>query len=178
MAGASPSPNPPPRSGGEGFLAMVGLAACAAPLVVALGSEKLLGLVPCAFCLLERKPYYVGLVVALAALAVPRRAARALMWALVAVLAVAAALSFVHVGVEQHFWPDPLPECTVPDFSGMTMAQRIAAMPARPTKPCEFPDYLIPGVKISFTQMAFLYALAVCAGLAIWLLRSKGRAQT
>jgi len=159
----------------EKWIALAGLAACAGAIFVAQFSERVLGLVPCAFCLLERKPYYVGAALAVLALLLPRRADRKALWALVAVVTIGAGLSGVHAGVEQHFWPDPLPECTVPDFSGMTMAQRLAAMPARPVKPCEFPDYLIPGVPVSMTQMALLYGLAVSAALAISLARSKGR---
>ncbi len=154
---------------------MLAFCASAGALLVATGSETFLGLVPCAFCLMERRPYYVAVVLALIALALPRSPARLFLWAVTAVLLIAAGLSFVHVGVEQHWWPDPLPECTMRDFSGMTMAQRLAAMPARPTKPCEFPDYLIPGLPVSMTQMAFLYALAVSGLLAICLSRKRGR---
>ncbi len=159
----------------EKWIALAGLLACAGAIFVAQFSERVLGLVPCAFCLLERKPYYAGIAIALLALLLPRRPARSVLWGLVFVVAIGAGLSLVHAGVEQHFWPDPLPECTVKDFSGMTMAQRLAAMPARPTKPCEFPDYLIPGVPVSFAQMALLYGLAVSAALAISLSRSRGR---
>ncbi len=159
----------------ETWIALLGLCASAGALLVARASETFLGLVPCAFCLLERRPYYVAVVLALLALALPKSPARLVLWALVAVLVIAAGLSFVHVGVEQHWWPDPLPECTVRDFSGMTMAQRLAAMPARPTKPCEFPDYLIPGLPLSMTQMACLYALAASGILAICLSRKRGR---
>jgi disulfide bond formation protein DsbB len=158
---------------GARTLAAAGLVACLCALAVAHGAERFLGVVPCAFCLLERKPYYLSVLVALAALAAPRRLARPVLWVLAGLFAVSTMLSFVHVGVEVHAWPDPLPQCTVPDFSGMTMAQRIAAMPLRPVKPCEFPDYLIPGLPVSMAQMAFLYALAICAGLAICLVRSK-----
>jgi disulfide bond formation protein DsbB len=159
----------------EKWLAVAGFLACLAALLVAHGSERFLGLVPCAFCLLERKPYWVGMALALLALALPRRQARTVLWLLVVVVLVGACLSAVHAGVEQHFWPDPLPECTVPKFSGMSAAQRFAAMPARPAKPCEDPDYLIPGLPISMSQMALLYALVVSATLAIWLGRTKGR---
>ena len=159
----------------ERRLALVGLAACLLALGVALGAEHFLGVVPCAFCLLERKPYYAGIVVGVAAVLAPARSRRPLLWLLVALLAIATGLSFVHVGVELHAWPDPLPECTVPDYTGMTMSQRIAAMPLRPVKPCEFPDYLLPGLPVSMAQMAFLYALAACTGLAIWMSRSKER---
>jgi len=162
----------------ERRLALSGLAACLLALAVALGAEHFLGLVPCAFCLLERKPYYAGLVVGLAAVFAPGWLRRPLLWLLVLCLAAATALSFVHVGVELHAWPDPLPECTVPDYAGMTMAQRLAAMPSRPVKPCEFPDYLVPGLPVSMAQMAFLYALAVCAGLAIWMSRSISKGRT
>ena len=149
--------------------------ACAAAIVVARGSEAFLGLVPCAFCLLERWPYYIGTGIAVLALFVPRVAGRGLLWLTVAVLVGGAGLSFTHVGVAQHWWPDPLPECSAPDFSGMTMAQRLAAMPSRPAKPCEDPDFLIPGVPVSMTQMGFLYALAVSGSLAMSLSRSRGR---
>jgi disulfide bond formation protein DsbB len=159
----------------EKFQAAAGTAACAIPMAVALGSERFQGLIPCAFCLLERKPYYAGVIVGVIALLMPRRAARALLWLVVALLAVASVASAIHVGVQWHWWPDPLPECRAPDFTGMTMAQRLAAMPARPAKLCEDPDYLIPAIPISYPEMGVLYALAVSAGLAMWLNATKGR---
>jgi disulfide bond formation protein DsbB len=158
----------------ETWLALTGLAACGLALLVAYGAEHLLGLVPCAFCLLERKPYVAGIDLSLLALLLPRRFARMALWALVAVLAAGAALSLVHAGVEFHLWPDPLAQCSVPRFSGMTMAERLAAMPARPQKPCEDPDYLIPFLPISITDMGFLYALVISSFLAMSLSRSKG----
>jgi disulfide bond formation protein DsbB len=147
--------------------------ACAAALCVAWGAEKFLGLNPCAFCLLERRPYYVGGATALAAVLLPSRPSRMLLWGVLVAFVVAAGLSLTHTGVEQHWWPDPLAECSAPDFKGMTMAQRLAAMPARPAKPCEDPDYLIPGVPVSMTQMGLAYALACSTGLAIWLVRNR-----
>jgi disulfide bond formation protein DsbB len=82
----------------------------------------------------------------------------------------------VHVGVEQRWWKSPLPECTAPDLRGLSPAERLARMPATPSVPCEDPVYLVPGVPISMAQMNFIYALAVAAGLAIWLLRLPRRA--
>ncbi len=149
------------------------LAACAGALAVAFGGERFLGLVPCAFCLLERWPYRAGAALALLAVLLPRRSARVVLWLVVPVLLVGAGLSFTHVGVEQHWWPDPLPECTAPDLRGLTAAERLAAMPSRPAKPCEDPDFLIPGLPVSVTQMGLAYALAVSAGLAMFLARSR-----
>lgn len=157
------------------WLAGLSALACVAALGVAFGSERFLGLNPCAFCLLERRPYELGGGLALLALMVPAGMARPLLWGVLAVLCVAVGLSAVHVGVEQHWWPDPLPACTVPDFSGMSAAQRLAAMPARPAKPCEDPDFLIPGLPVSMTQMGFAYALAVSAMLAMSLSSRRGR---
>ena len=153
--------------------ALFGTAACAVAILVARGSEVFLGLNPCAFCLLERWPYYIGAALGLVCLVLPRAPARAGLWLLAVVLLTGAGLSFVHTGVERHWWPDPLPACRAPDFSGMTMAQRIAAMPARPAKPCEDPDYLIPGVPVSMAEMGVLYALGCSAGLAFLLAGSR-----
>ena len=159
----------------EKALALAALAACAAALVVAEVAQHLLGFIPCDFCLLERWPYRVGMVVALLAWGSPRRPARVLLWGLVVVLLVAAGLSLTHTGVELHWWPDPIAACSAPDFRGMTIAQRLAAMPARPAKSCGEPDFLIPGLPLSMTQMGLIYALAVSSCLAICLSRSKGR---
>jgi disulfide bond formation protein DsbB len=159
----------------ERDLSVAGIAACAGALAVAHGAELFLGLNPCAFCLLERWPYNIGLGLGILALLLPKHPARLVLWALTLVILSAAALSLVHTGVEAHWWPDPLPECRAPDFTGMTLAQRLAAMPARPAKPCEDPDYLLPGIPLSMTQMGLIYALAVSSCLAIWLTRSKGR---
>ena len=57
----------------------------------------------------------------------------------------------------------------------MTESQRLAAMPLRPAKPCEDPDFLVPGLPISMTQMGLAYALATAAGLAISLTRRSVR---
>ena len=157
------------------WLALATFAACILALGVAYGAETFLGLVPCAFCLLERWPYRICAGLALLAFVLPRRAGLVALWLVVPVLIGAVGLSFVHTGVEQHWWPDPLPECTTANLSGMTMAQRLAAMPARPAKPCEDPDFLISGVPISVTQMGLAYALAISAGLSISLIRNKGR---
>ncbi len=158
----------------ETQLGVTSLVACATAIGIAHASETLLGLVPCAFCLLERKPFIAGLWLSMAALLLGGWLARIVLWLVVAVIAAGAAISFVHVGVEWHLWPDPLPACSLPNLAGLSLEQRLAALPARPAKPCEDPDFLIPFLPISMAQMAFVYALVVSGGLATLLL---GRAE-
>ena len=128
---------------------------------------------PCALCLLERWPYRVAIALGLVASVVPHRWARALLVLVVLAMLVDAAMAVVHVGVEQHYWPSPLPECAAPRFTGGSIAERLAQMPARPAKPCEDAAYLIPGLPISMAAMNLLYALAFALGLGVLLWRDR-----
>ncbi len=144
-------------------------------LGVALGSEHFLGLIPCALCLVERWPYRIAIATGLIALVLPRRAARAAAWLLVLVFLAAAAAAAVHVGVEQHWWDSPLPECMAPNLAGLSPAERFARMPMHPSKSCADADYLIPAIPITMTQANLTYALASAAFLAISLKRIPRR---
>jgi disulfide bond formation protein DsbB len=154
-------------------VALVCALAAGFALGLALASEYWGGLVPCALCLLERWPYRVAIVLALLALVVPRGVARVLLLLVLLAMLTAAALAVVHVGVEQHAWPSPLPECAAPSFSGGSIAERLAQMPARPAKPCEDATYLIPGLPVSMAAMNLLYALAFAIVLGVFLWRDR-----
>ena len=150
-------------------------AAAATALLVAIGSERWIGLVPCALCLVERWPYRAALLAALIGLVLPRRLA---WWAAGAVLVcviAAAVAAAVHVGVEQGAWPSPLPQCQAPHFSGGTIAQRLASMPAHPSKSCEDPTLVIPALRLSMAGANLLFALAFLCCLAMFLWRSGRR---
>ena len=149
--------------------------AAAAALGVAIASERWGGLVPCALCLLQRWPYRVAIVLGLVALVQSPRPARVLLAVVVLAVLADAALAAVHVGVEQHAWPSPLPECAAPHLSGQTVAARLAEMPDRPGKPCDAPTYLIPGLPISMATMNLIYSLLFGGLLSMFLWRSRGR---
>jgi disulfide bond formation protein DsbB len=151
-------------------IALLSALAAAFGLGLALASERWEGLVPCALCLLERWPYRVAIALGLLACVVPYRWARVLLVLLVLSMLVSTALAVVHVGVEQRWWPSPLPECAAPRLTGGTIAERLAQMPTRPAKPCEDPAYLIPGLPISMATMNLLYALAftMLLGIVLW----------
>ena len=125
-------------------------------LGAALGSEIWGGLVPCALCLWERVPYRVLIGAAVLALLLPARWARMLLGLSALVALAGVTLGVVHIGVEQGWWPSPLPECAAPSFGGGSFA-----------KPCDEPTFLLPFLPVSMAAMNALLALALCAGLAI-----------
>jgi disulfide bond formation protein DsbB len=147
--------------------------ASAAALGVALGSEKWGELVPCAMCLVERWPYRIAAALAVAGLFLPRRAAWLVLCLCILTLLGAAVAGFVHVGVEHAWWPSPLPECVAPDLSGLTVSERLARMPARPSMSCEDPTYLIPHIPVSMAEMNTIFALALAGGLAIFMVNNR-----
>ncbi len=152
---------------------LVAVLAAAAPLL-ARGSEDWFGLAPCELCLWQRWPYWVaaGLAVLAAAIAPARRPLLAL--AGIAVL-VSGAIGAFHVGVEQHWWPSPLPGCQAPRIAGpgASLDDLMASLAPSPTKPCDAPNYLIPGLPVSIPAFNLLYALGL-GGLALtWALRRR-----
>ena len=152
------------------IVALFSLLAAGLALGVALGSEYLGGLAPCALCLWERVPYRVAIALAALALLMPSR----IVLSLIAGVAVAGAgLAAVHVGVERGFWPSPLPECASRITPVGSIADRLAALPALPAKPCDEPSFLIPFVPVSMATMNLLFALAFAALLAIYLVQSR-----
>lgn len=161
----------PPR-----LLALGTALGAAAALGIAIGSETFAELVPCALCLVERWPYRIVIGLGLLAAVTPRGFSRLLLNAAVLCLLAGAALGAVHAGVEFGWWPSPLPECAAPRIpAGGSLAERLAAMPARPSKPCDEPTYLVPGLPVSMAGMNLIYALAFSAVVAMSLANSKYR---
>ena len=152
------------------MVALLSLLAAGLALGVALGSEYLGGLVPCALCLWERVPYRLAIALACLALLVPSRILLAL---LALAVVVSAGLAAVHVGVEQGLWPSPLPECATRMTAVGSIADRLAAMPALPAKPCDEPSFLIAAVPVSMAAMNLLFALAFAGLLAIYLVQPR-----
>lgn len=149
------------------------LAACA--LGFALVTETWYGLAPCALCLVERWPYRFVVVAGLFAVVLPARWARIVLWLAVVALAADAAIAFVHVGVEAAWWPSPLPECAAPRFTGGSIAERLASMPARPGKPCDSPSYFLPGVPVSLALANLIFAAVFACGMATALTSRRRR---
>jgi disulfide bond formation protein DsbB len=147
--------------------------AAAAAFGIAYASEIYGGLVPCALCLVERWPYRIAIAIGIVGLVLPRPLARFALALLSLTMLGGAAIAGVHVGVEQGWWPSPLPECAAPRFSGGSIAQRLASMPAVPSKSCEEPTYLVPHLPLSMAMMDLLFALGLCLIAAYFVHRSR-----
>jgi disulfide bond formation protein DsbB len=141
--------------------------AAAVALGIAIASQRWGGLVPCALCLLERWPYRIAIVLGLVAALLPTGAARVALGLLSLTMLGGAVLGAIHVGVEFHWWPSPLPECAALVSRGGSVADLLASMPAAPSKPCDDPTYLIRGLKLSMAEMNFLFA-GLFFALAFW----------
>lgn len=143
----------------------------AIPLVILLASIALVGgallfqyvggLQPCELCLYQRWPYYIAIVLTLAALLLGRRKATLALVALCALLFLAnAALAFYHVGVEQHWFAGPS-ACTgtlggagsLADFKARLMAQQ----PVR----CDEAQWSLIGISLAGWNLLASLALLV-----------------
>lgn len=154
---------------------MLALLAAAAPAFAHL-SEGLWGLAPCALCLWQRWPYWAAAGFALAAAALPRARRVFLVMAGAAVLASGAIAAF-HLGVEAGWWPSPLAGCQAAAWPavGGGIDDLLRSLPAAPTKPCDAPTYLVPGLPLSMAGMNLLYALGLGGFILIWVGRGAAK---
>ncbi len=149
------------RRAGQGWPTLAAGAGIAAMAALAFASfvQNDLGIVPCELCLLERWPYGVAIGLAVIGVFLPGRFGRLAVSLILIDMLVAACLALFHVGVEQHLWPSPFPECRAPTFAGGSIADQLARMPDHPSKPCDAATYLIPHVPLSLAALDGLYAL-------------------
>ncbi|MEN0074122.1 MAG: disulfide bond formation protein B [Paracraurococcus sp.] len=152
---------------------MLALLAAAAP-IFARASEGIWGIAPCELCLWQRWPYLAAAGLAILAALWPRGRRALGLLAVLAVLASGLVAAF-HIGVEQGWWPSPLAGCQAPRAVGGTSVEdMLRSLPPAPSKPCDAPTYLIPGLPLSMAAMNLLYALAL-AGLGLISLRRGAR---
>ena len=143
--------------------ALIILALAAAAPLFAQGSESWWGLAPCELCLWQRWPYWVAAGFALFALALPRLGEVLLGLAAFAAL-VSGAIGAFHLGVEQGFWPSPLPGCRAAMVGGaMSIDEMMKSLAATPNKPCDAATYLISGLPLSMAAMNMIYGLGLGA---------------
>ncbi|RIX99984.1 disulfide bond formation protein B [Aureimonas flava] len=124
------------------------------------------GYMPCALCLEQRTPYYIGIPIALVALAVswlkaPAVATRALLLAVGLLMLWAAGLGVFHAGVEWGFWPGPA-DCAAGgaiDLSGDLLSSMDAVRPPS----CSEAALRILGLSLAGWNTLIALALAALA---------------
>jgi disulfide bond formation protein DsbB len=142
-------------------------------LGVAFGAQDVLGMAPCELCLWERWPYRVLVLVGVVAICASSPLRRILLWLAALTLLCGAGIGFLHLGVERHWWPSPLPECAASNLLSGSVSSLIASLPAAPAKPCDAPNFLIPGLPVSFATMDFILAAVCAVALGTYLSRSR-----
>ncbi len=153
---------------------LVAALAAAAPWF-AQASEGWWDLAPCALCLWQRWPYWAAAGLALGAALLPGRARRALLALAGGAALASGAIAALHVGVEQGWWPSPLPGCQAPGATGApaSVEELMRSLAPAPTPPRDAPTSLIEGLPLSRAAMNLLYALGL-GGLALTLATRKG----
>lgn len=144
------------------------LAAALAALGVAYFAQFGLHLIPCPLCLLERWPYRIAALLGFCAIFPRYPAARVLLALAALVLLADSGIAFIHVGVEQHWWNSPLPECNGVLAPGQPL-------PLVPAIPCDRPVYLIPHLPVSMALMDLCASLVFALALLTYVTRRRGK---
>jgi disulfide bond formation protein DsbB len=151
--------------------ALAGLLTFGMALVVgsALGFEHIGGYIPCALCLMQRNPYYIGIGVgALAILSavfrLPPVVTKVLLVAIALLMLTGMGLGIYHSGVEWGFWEGPA-SCTIGATGGDTPVNVLEALNATKAPSCTEATLRVLG--LSFAGWNVLTSAALAA-LAIW----------
>lgn len=142
----------------------------------ALGFEHIGGYIPCALCLLQRNPYYIGVGVgALAILSsifkLPPVVTRSLLGVIAVLMIVSIGLGTYHAGVEWKFWEGPT-SCTIGATGGDTPVNVLEALNSTKAPSCTEATLRVLG--LSFAGWNVLTS-AVLAAIALWAtLRKRG----
>ncbi len=142
-------------------------------LLVALGAQTFLHMVPCQLCLWERAPWRVLLGIGVLTVVISPSYARWIALAGLSCVLISVGLSILHVGVEHGLWPSPAAECHVSLVTGHSFDDWMGHLPARPAKPCDLPDYPF-GLPLSMTSLSALYSFSVFvlgSVAVVWLFR-------
>jgi disulfide bond formation protein DsbB len=147
--------------------AVVVLAAAAATIGGAYVFEYGLGYIPCPLCLMQRKPYYLAMVVALAAALVPNRTVTRGGLALVAlVFVVSAGLGVYHAGVEWGLWLGPSDCAGAPAAAAGSVTDFMQSLQKTRVVSCTEAAWRFLGLSLAGWNVLISLALAVFAAAA------------
>lgn len=140
-------------------LAALAAAGSALILLAALGFQFIGGLAPCPLCIWQRWPHVAAIVLGLAALALPVRAARAAMALGAVAMLTGAGLGLFHAGVERHWWTGPT-TCTSGAIDGLSVDALVARIKAAPLVRCDEIPWELAGLSMAGWNAALCLVLA------------------
>ncbi len=135
----------------------------------ALGFEHIGGYIPCALCLLQRNPYYIGVGVGVLAVLssvfrLPPVVTRVLIGVIAVLMIVSIGLGTYHAGVEWKFWEGPT-SCTIGATGGDTPVNVLDALNSTKAPSCTEATLRVLG--LSFAGWNVLTSAALAA-IALW----------
>jgi disulfide bond formation protein DsbB len=140
-------------------LAALATAGSAAVLLAALGFQFIGGLAPCPLCIWQRWPHVAAIVLGLAALALPARAARVTMALGAVAMLTGAGLGLFHAGVERRWWTGPT-TCTSGAIDGLSVDALVARIKAAPLVRCDEIPWEFAGLSMAGWNAALSLVLA------------------
>lgn len=140
----------------------------AAPITIALIAQYGFELLPCEMCHWQRWPYFALMALGVGAWAKPQ-AKRVYITLTFCLLALAAGLALLHVGVEEGWWTGPTACSSIGTASNLEELR--AQVLNSPILRCDVPAIRILGLTMAGGN--FLYALAASVLCAILWLRSR-----
>jgi disulfide bond formation protein DsbB len=136
-------------------------------LFIAILAQYVLHMTPCALCLIERRPYEIMVLFGVMSYAITPKAKQILSYGYKLCALAAIFISLLHVGVEYHWWPDPIPACSSVFHLQKDIMTTLATLPTTPAKPCDAPDYLLSGLPLSFTTLDLIYGISILVILCL-----------
>jgi disulfide bond formation protein DsbB len=135
----------------------------------ALGFEHIGGYIPCALCLMQRNPYYIGigvgfLAVLSAVFRLPPIVTKTLLIAIAITMLISVGMGIYHSGVEWKFWEGPS-TCAIGATGGDTPVNVLEALNATKAPSCTEATLRVLG--LSFAGWNVLTSAALAA-IALW----------
>lgn len=143
-------------------LLLLGLA-CILALAGAYTAEYGFGLLPCDLCLMQRKPFFAVIVLAIVGIVLRKPKAVLVILLMIAVLMLGnSALALYHTGVEQKWWQGPT-ECSGGDLATGSIEEMRAQIMSAPLVRCDVPAWEFHGVTMASLNIFFCGFLAAFA---------------
>ena len=128
------------------------------------------GLYPCEMCHWQRWPHYAAVLVAAAALALPRRR-RPLTLLAAGLIAVSGVIAVMHAGVEYGWWHGFTSCTSTIRLTGATAAERLDQIMAAPLVRCDHAPWTFAGISLA----GFNAILSLGGALVIAMMTRKAR---